>query len=89
MDKVTRARKILNKASALAENLAAEDHFLLAQTETRMYDVKKVSNKKRYPMDPLRNKQNFDLDKSRQKYHHSLKEHRKISKIPKFRCEML
>ena len=40
-------------------------------------------------MGPLRNKQNFDLDKSRQKYHHSLKEHRKISKIPKFRCEML
>ena len=40
-------------------------------------------------MGPLRNKQNFDLDKARQKYHHSLKEHRKISKIPKFRCEML
>ena len=43
----------------------------------------------RSTMDPLRNGQNFDLDKFRQKYHHSLKEHRKISKIPKFRCEML
>ena len=40
-------------------------------------------------MDPLRNEQNFDLDKFRQKYHHSLKERRKISKIPKFRCKML
>jgi hypothetical protein len=35
------------------------------------------------------NEQNFDLDKSRQKFHHSLKEHHKISNIPKFRCEML
>jgi hypothetical protein len=26
---------------------------------------------------------------SRQKFHHSLKEHHKISNIPKFRCEML
>ena len=32
---------------------------------------------------------NFDLDKSRQKFHHRLKEHHKISNIPKFRCEML
>jgi hypothetical protein len=32
---------------------------------------------------------NFDLDKSRQKFHHSLKEHHKISNIPKFCCEML
>ena len=39
-------------------------------------------------MDPLRNEQNFDLDKFSQKYHHSLKERRKISKIPKFRCKM-
>jgi hypothetical protein len=35
------------------------------------------------------NEQNFDLDKSRQKFHYSLKEHHKISTIPKFRCEML
>jgi hypothetical protein len=35
------------------------------------------------------NEQNFDLDKSRQKFHHSLKEHHKISNIPKFCCEML
>jgi hypothetical protein len=32
---------------------------------------------------------NLDLNKSRQKFHHSLKEHHKISNIPKFRCEML
>ena len=35
------------------------------------------------------NRQNFDLNKSRQKFHHSLKEHHKISNIPKFRCKML
>jgi hypothetical protein len=34
-------------------------------------------------------KWNFDLDKSGKKFHHSLKEHHKISNIPKFRCEML
>jgi hypothetical protein len=39
-------------------------------------------------MDLLPNEQNIDLDKSRQKFHHSLKEHHKISNIPKFRCEM-
>jgi hypothetical protein len=33
--------------------------------------------------------QNFELNKSRQKIHHSLKEHHKISNIPKFRCKML
>ena len=33
--------------------------------------------------------QNFELNKSRQKFHHSLKEHHKISSIPKFRCKML
>jgi hypothetical protein len=32
---------------------------------------------------------NFDLDKPGQQFHHSLKEHHKISNIPKFRCEML
>ena len=33
--------------------------------------------------------QNFELNKSRQKFHHSLKEHHKISNIPKFCCKML
>jgi hypothetical protein len=33
--------------------------------------------------------QNFELNKSRQKFHYSLKEHHKISNIPKFRCKML
>jgi hypothetical protein len=41
------------------------------------------------PKDLFPNEQNFDLDKSRQTFHHSLKEHHKISNIPKFRCEML
>jgi hypothetical protein len=40
-------------------------------------------------MDLLPNEQNFDLHKSRQKFYHGLKEHHKISNIPKFRCEML
>ena len=40
-------------------------------------------------MDLFPNEQNFDLDKSRQIFHHNLKEHHKISNIPKFRCEML
>ena len=40
-------------------------------------------------IDHLRNRQNFDINKSRQKFHYSLKEHHKISNIPKFRCEML
>ena len=40
-------------------------------------------------MDLFPNEQNFDLDTSRQTFHHSLKEHHKISNIPKFRCEML
>ena len=40
-------------------------------------------------MDLLHNEQNFDLDKSIQEFHHGLKEHHKISNIPKFRCKML
>jgi hypothetical protein len=40
-------------------------------------------------MDLLPDEQIFDLDKSRQKCCHDLKEHHKISNIPKFRCEML
>ena len=40
------------------------------------------------PMDHLHYRLNFDLNKSRQKFHHSLKEHHKISNIPKFRCEI-
>ena len=42
-----------------------------------------------YSMDLFPNEQNFDLDKSRKTFHHSLKEHHKISNIPKFLCEML
>ena len=34
-------------------------------------------------IDHSRNRLNFDLNKSRQKFHHSLKDHHKISNIPK------
>jgi hypothetical protein len=50
-----------------------------------MHQKKKIA----LQVDHLRNRLNFDLNKSRQKFHHSLKEHHKISNIPKFRCEML
>ena len=40
-------------------------------------------------MDHLHYSLNFDLNTYRQKFYHSLKEHHKISNIPKFRCEML
>jgi hypothetical protein len=50
---------------------------------------KRVFNDLRQRMDLLPNEHNFDLDKSRQKFHHGVKEHHKISNIPKFRCEML
>jgi hypothetical protein len=43
----------------------------------------------RHLMDHSPINQNFELNKSRQKFHHSLKEHLKISNIPKFRCKML
>jgi hypothetical protein len=42
-----------------------------------------------YAIDLSPYNRNFDLGKSRQIFHHSLKEHHKISNIPKFRCEML
>jgi hypothetical protein len=40
-------------------------------------------------MDLFPNEQNFDLDKPRERFYHNLKEHHKISNIPKFRCKML
>jgi hypothetical protein len=40
-------------------------------------------------MDQSHINQNFELNKSRQNFHYSLKEHHKISNIPKFRCKML
>ena len=51
--------------------------------------ILKLFSNKLSPMDHLHYRLNFDLNKSRQKFHHSLKEHHKISNIPKFRCEML
>jgi hypothetical protein len=48
-----------------------------------------TSIKYAYLMDHSPINQNFELNKSRQKFHHSLKEHHKISHIPKFRWKML
>jgi hypothetical protein len=49
----------------------------------------KIITNSRLPIDLSPFEWNFDLDKSGQKFHHCLKEHHKISNIPKFRCEML
>ena len=65
----------------------------MASTQKKMLrqDTDEVENyfKTRSRLDLFPNEQKFDLNKSRQKFHHSLKEHHKISNIPKFRCEML
>ena len=42
-----------------------------------------------WSMNLFPNEQHFDLNKFRQNVRQSLKEHHKISNIPKFRCEML
>ena len=52
-------------------------------------DLGKISIYTANSMDHSPINQNFELNKSRQKFHHSLKEHHKISNIPKFRCKML
>ena len=57
---------------------AVEFYVEITRSSTDMLEV----------MDLFPSEQNFDLDKSGQKFHHSLKEHHKISNIPKFRCEM-
>jgi hypothetical protein len=65
-------------------------NFRVTLTKTSHYCLQSCSFEVlRNEMDLFPNEQNFDLDKSRQTFHHSLKEHHKISNIPKFRCEML
>ena len=54
-----------------------------------MHDIHKSRIESNIAMDHSPINQNFELNKSRQKFHHSLKEHHKISNIPKFRCKML
>ena len=66
-----------------------ENVFWYAEETDRVHDTQCGQTFENDPMDLLPNEQNFDLDKSLQKFHHSLKEHHKISNIPKFRCEML
>ena len=52
--------------------------------------ISKLYNYQNHPtMDHSPINQNFELNKSRQIFHRSLKEHHKISNIPKFRCKML
>ena len=60
-------------------------HFLVRKNENLPVDpVGKAPSLDHSPIN-----QNFELNKSRQKFHHSLKEHHKISNIPKFRCKIL
>jgi hypothetical protein len=58
--------------------------------ESLIIEHAKYSNKHlQAPVDLSPYEWNFDLDKPGQKFHLSLKEHHKISNIPKFRYEML
>jgi hypothetical protein len=63
--------------------------FMLEMDNLLGRTVKQRTQIIRLPIDLSPFEWNFDLDKSGQKFHHSLKEHHKISNIPKFRCEML
>jgi hypothetical protein len=72
---------------ALEKLVFNSDIFSYSPTTT--VDKMKYLSHYRIEIDHLRNRLNFDLNKSRQKFHHSLKEHHKISNIPKSRCEML
>ena len=58
------------------KNFSAYKQFFNLEIDARIIDLSPYN-------------QNFDLGKSRQIFHHSLKEHHKISNIPKFRYEML
>ena len=54
-----------------------------SEEENRTRNRSKNCKCKQVSIDHLRNRLNFYLNKSRQKFHHSLKEHHKISNIPK------
>jgi hypothetical protein len=69
---------------SVASNIA-----ILSRNIDRLIALANCNRREQIAIDHLRNRLNFDLNKSRQKFHHSLKEHHKISNIPKFRCEML
>ena len=64
-------------------------HILIAIYIYYGYSVVRIYYGFSDAMDQSPINQNFELNKSKQKFHHSLKEHHKISNIPKFRCEML
>jgi hypothetical protein len=80
-DSVGKALRTANQRSVIANSHALSYSFHPGLTISLIFLIAY--------MDLLPNEQNFALDKSRQKFHHSLKEHHKISNIPKFRCEML
>ena len=72
------------------EGLTAEVALVLSSfVNTFSLSSRENINYFKATMDLFPNEQNFDLDKCRQTFHNSLKEHHKISNIPKFRCEML
>jgi hypothetical protein len=70
-----------------------ENHSLSWQF-LHMRDRKRVRSRQRslllrFPAQIETSASREDLDMPGQNFHHSLKEHHKISNIPKFRCEML
>ena len=80
-------RHILNCSFATS---TFPDQWKIAKLRPIPKDGKKpFEDENSRPIDLSPYNQNFDLGKSRQIFHHSLKEHHKISNIPKFRCEML
>ena len=71
----------------LLPNSIAETNYLNGQKQFYQSFDPKINRP--HQMDQSHINQNFELNKSRQNLHHSLKEHHKISNIPKFRFEML
>jgi hypothetical protein len=77
------------KLSWMAQLYKLVAEWLCVNTRYGTFAIAYISAFADTTMDLFPNEQNFDLDKSRQKFHHSLKEHHKISNIPKFCCEIL
>jgi hypothetical protein len=71
----------------MKERLGAS--LVLARTTDICWAAYGFLEQRKEAMDQSPINQNFELNKSRQKFHHSLKEHHKISSIPKFRFKMM